>query len=323
MNCTGRSRVQTRSAILFGIGEGMRVSHGHKDYPSLEAGVLVSGGLGAIGERTPSPPVSFRTSKFQQVHLQSFRRSICDRVTSLHILASYIVRPMKVLRLMEDLLAIEAETKFLLRASDRSYEQTLMKELLRIFSEAELLFGPRDASYQLSIPRITECASSRTYIFRPLRMTRIYLSRQSRTKPWLASLELAHEAIHVLSPATFGCAPTILEEGLAECFAQRYVSRIHGMSFERGSNPKADAVMQAVSMLLDKNESVIRHLRTRQPVISKIDEKLLVEVAGIELSQAKFLCSDFLSYWRTPSPWSGFAAQGAERLAACLRSIWN
>jgi len=196
---------------------------------------------------------------------------------------------------MEDLLAIEAETKFLLAAGDRSYEQTLMQELLRIFKEAEFLFGPRDAAYQLSIPRITECASSRTYIFRPLRMTRIYLSRDSRIKPWLASLELAHEAVHVLSPGGFGWAPTILEEGLAEWFAQRYVSRVHGMSFERGSNPKADAVMKAVSTLLAKKEFVIKDLRMRQPVISKIDVKLLVEVAGVELSQAKFLCTDFQS----------------------------
>ena len=150
-----------------------------------------------------------------------------------HLSTSYIVRSMRVLSLMEELLAIEAETKYLLAASDRSYEQTLMQELLRIFKEAELLFGPRDASYQLSVPRITECATSRSYIFRPLRMTRIYLSRDSRTKPWIASVELAHEAIHVLSPVAFGWAPTILEEGLAEWFAQRYVNRVHGL-FLRG-----------------------------------------------------------------------------------------
>ena len=224
---------------------------------------------------------------------------------------------------MENLLAIEAETKFLLAASYRSYEQTLMQELLRIFKEAELLFGPRDSSFQLSVPRITECATSRTFIFRPRRTTRIYLSRSSRIKPWIASVELAHEAIHVLSPMGFRSGPTILEEGLAEWFAQRYVNRVHEMVFERGSDPKADAVMQAVSSLLDKNKLVIKNLRTRQPVISKIDEKLLVEVAGIDLNQAKFLCTDFRSYWRTPSPLSGFAAQGAERIAACLRSIWN
>jgi len=229
---------------------------------------------------------------------------------------------MPVLRLMEDLLAIEAEAKFLLAPRDRSFEQTLMQELLRIFKEAELLFGPRDSSYRLSMPRITECASSRTYIFGPLRMARIYLSRDSKIKPWLASLELAHEAVHVLSPAGLGLAPTILEEGLAEWFAQRYVSRVHGMVFESGANAKADDVMRAVSKLLAKNELVIKNLRTRQPVISKIDEKLLVEVAGVEASQAKFLCTDFKSYWQ-PSPWSGFAAQGAERLADCIRSIYK
>ncbi|HSE24554.1 MAG TPA: hypothetical protein VLB68_23005 [Pyrinomonadaceae bacterium] len=230
---------------------------------------------------------------------------------------------MPVLRLMEDLLAIEAETKFLLTASDRSYEQKLLQELLRIFKEAELLFGPRDDSFQLSVPRITECTTSRSFVFRPLRMARIYLSRDSRKNPSLASLELAHEAVHVLSPVTFGAGLTILEEGLAEWFAQRYAGRVHGLTFERGANPKADAVMRAVSSLLAKNSSVIKQLRTRQPIISKIDEKLLVEVAGIDHSQAKFLCTDFRSYWRTSSPLSDFAAQGAERLAACLRSIWN
>jgi len=206
---------------------------------------------------------------------------------------------MRVLPLMENLLAIEAETKYLLGGSDRSYEEKLMQELSTIFKEAELLFGPRDDSYKLSLPRITECTTSRTLILRPLRMSRIYLSRDAKTKPWLASLELAHEAIHVLSPAAFGSALTILEEGLAEWFAQRYVNRVHGLSFERGANAKADDVMKAVSTLLGKNPSVIKKLRTRQPVISNIDEKLLVEVAGVELSQAKFLCTNFKTYWRT------------------------
>ena len=230
---------------------------------------------------------------------------------------------MRVLSFMEQLLAVEAEAKYLLTAGDRSYEETLMQELLRIFKEAERLYGPRDSSYELSIPRITECATSRTYIFSPLRKVRIYLSRDSRTKPSTASVELAHEAIHVLSPGGFGLGPTILEEGLAETFAQRYVSRVYGLTFERGADPKADAVMSAVSTLLAKNEFVIKQLRTRQPVISKIDEKLLIDVAGVEPGQAKFLCTDFKSYWRTPSPLSKLATEGAQRVAACLRSIWD
>jgi hypothetical protein len=223
---------------------------------------------------------------------------------------------------MEDLLAIEAETKFLLAPGDRAYEEKLMQELLRIFKEAESLFGPRDTSYQLSAPRFSECASSRTLVFRPLRMARIYLSRDSRTKPWLASLELAHEAIHVMSPVTLGSSLTILEEGLAECFAQQYVTRVYGYSFDNSHHPKTGVVMRAVSTLLAKNKFVIKELRARQPVISKIDEKLLLEVAGVERSQAKFLCTDFQSYWQ-PSPWGGFADRGVEHLAAYLRSVWK
>lgn len=199
---------------------------------------------------------------------------------------------------MENLLAIEAETKFLLAPGDRSQEEKLMQELLRIFKEAEHQFGPRDTSYKLSVPRITECASSRTYFFQPLALARIYLSRNAKTKDWQASLELAHEAIHVLSPTPFASGPTVLEEGLAEYFAQRYADRIHGLTFESGANPKADAVMRAVSALLAKDEFVIKKLRTRQPVISKIDEKLLVEVAGVKPDQAKFLCTGFKSYFR-------------------------
>jgi len=130
-------------------------------------------------------------------------------------------------------------------------------------------------------------------------VARIYLSRDSRTNPWRASVELAHEAIHVLAPSGLIPRPTVLEEGLAEYFGQRYASRVHGVSFERGADPKADAVMRAVSTLMAKNELVIKNLRTRQPVISKIDEKLLVEVAGVEPGQARFLCKDFKAYWRT------------------------
>lgn len=156
-----------------------------------------------------------------------------------------------------------------------------------------------------------------------LRKTRIFLSREARTKPWVASLELAHEAIHLMSPLTFGMSLTVLEEGLAEWFAQRYVTRVHDMTFERGVNPKADAVMREVETLLTKNESVIKQLRTRQPVISKIDEKLLVEVARVEPSKAKFLSSDFRGYWRTSNPIGTAAAQGAEHIANYFRSIWK
>ncbi len=228
---------------------------------------------------------------------------------------------MRVLWFMELLLTVEAEAKYLLTARDRSYERSFNQELLKILEEAESLFGPRDSAYELREPQITECFTANVVVY-PLRFARIYLSSNSTIAPHLASYELAHEAIHLLGPA-YAVPPTILEEGLATYFSLRYVNRVYGLGWQNTSDPKYDAALRAVSTLLAKNELVIKELRARQPVISKIDERLLVEVAGIELSLAKFLCADFQSYGRTPSQWSEFATQGTERVVTCLRSIWN
>ena len=223
--------------------------------------------------------------------------------------------------LMEELLTIEAEVKYLLGLKDRSYERTLMKQLLKILEEAEFLFGPGDRSYQLLEPRITECAYGKTYIFYPLRLTRIYLTSGSKAGGYFASYELAHEAIHVLGPVPWGQGATMLEEGLATYFSLKHVNRIYGLGWESVDDPKYDAALRAVSKLMAKDEFVIKKLRRHQPLISGIDERLLVEVAGIEPHHAKFLCTDFESYGRMP--WSTTVTQGAQRLVSCLRSVWD
>lgn len=233
---------------------------------------------------------------------------------------------MRPVSFMEELLTIEAETKHFLGIRDRSHERTLMQELSKILEEAESLFGPRDSSFELAVPRVSECANPKTYIFHPLRQIRIYLTSYSKTQAWIASLELAHEAIHALNPAPFTWSPTgptILEEGLAEYFAQRYVSRLYGLRFENEYDPKCDEVLRAVASLMAKNEFLIKELRMQQPAISKIDARLLVEVAGIESPHAEFLCSDFNRYWRTTSPSTGNTAQGGHRFVNWARSVWD
>ena len=222
------------------------------------------------------------------------------------------------LEFMEKLLRIEAEAKYFLGATDRSYEQTLMDELLKIIEEAELLFGPRDRSYELLPPRISECGCAHPYIY-PLRKIRIYLTSQSKTRH-LASYQLAHEAIHVLGPTPSWA--TVLEEGLATHFSHAYMDRVYGLKFE-APNRWYDAAMRAVAPILGKNQFVVKELRARQPQISKIDETLLVEVAGIELDHAKLLCADFESSWLVGSTWGEHATRGAQIFANGFRSIWN
>jgi hypothetical protein len=222
------------------------------------------------------------------------------------------------LEFMEQLLRMEAEAKYFLGATDRSYEQSLMDELLKIIEEAELLFGPRDRSYELLPPRISECLCAHPYIY-PFRKIRIYLTSHAKTRHF-ASLELAHEAIHVLGPT--GSWGTVLEEGLATWFSNSYMNRVYGLQFD-APNRWYDAALRAVAPLLAKNKFVVKELRARQPQISKIDEALLVEVAGIELDQARLLCADFESSWLVGSTWSEHAARGAQIFKSGFRSIWK
>ena len=222
------------------------------------------------------------------------------------------------LQFMESLLRLEAEAKYFLGATDRSYEQTLMDELLKIIEEAELLFGPRDRSYELLPPRISECGCAHPYVY-PFRKIRIYLSSQSKTRH-LAAYQLSHEAIHVLGPTRSWT--TVLEEGLATYFSHAYMNREYGLQFE-APNRWYGAAMLAVAPLLAKNKFVIKELRARQPLLSRIDETLLVEVAGIEPEQARILCADFESSWLVPSSWSEYATQGRQIFAEGFRSIWD
>ena len=68
---------------------------------------------------------------------------------------------------------------------------------------------------------------------------------------------------------------------------------------------------------------MVKELRVRQPEISKIDERLLVEVARIELDQARFLCAGFESYLRTPLSLGEYVSGGAQLFVKGFRSIWD
>lgn len=220
------------------------------------------------------------------------------------------------LQFMENLLRLEAEAKGLFGLTDRSYEQTLLDELLKIMEEAELLFGPRDRSYELLPPRITECACAYPYVY-PFRKIRIYLTADAKTR-YSAAYQLAHEAVHALGP-TQGWA-TVLEEGVATWFSHAYMNRVYKLQFE-APNRWYDAALRAVSPLLAKNKSVIKELRARQPQLSKVDEKLLAEVAAIGPDLARLLCVDFESSWLTASTWGEYAARGTQLFVNGFRSM--
>jgi hypothetical protein len=217
---------------------------------------------------------------------------------------------------MEKLLRIEAEAKYFLGATDRAYEQTLHDELLKIIEDLEARFGPRDRSYELLPPRISECGVAYPHLY-PFRKVRIYLTVQAKTR-WVASYLLAHEAVHVLSPSQTWS--TVLEEGLATYNCLSYMKRVYGRDFE-APNPWYAAALQAVSPLLATNPFVVKELRARQPELSRIDENLLVEVAGVEPDHAGLLCTNFEMSWLLPFTWNEYVTGGAQIFANGFRSL--
>jgi hypothetical protein len=222
------------------------------------------------------------------------------------------------LQFMENLLRIEAEAKYFLGATDRAYEQELLEELLKITEEAELLFGPRDSSYELLAPRISECSCAYPYVY-PSKKIRIYLTAGAQDRS-AALYQLAHEAIHALGPTQRWA--TVLEEGLATWFSDRYMRRVHGLQFG-APNRWYDAARRAVAPLLAENELVVKELRARQPQLSQVDESLLMEIAGIDADQARLLCAEFESSWLIGATWGEHAKGGAQIFVEGFHSIWN
>jgi hypothetical protein len=232
----------------------------------------------------------------------------------------------RVIWFMELLLLMEAEAKSLVSGENLSYERSLKKELLEILEEIELLYGPRDRSYEMLGPRITECYYAHPRVY-PSRKVRICLTREAKLSRFHAAYQLSHEAVHVLSPGSLGVVrDTLLEEGLATYFSFKYMKRVYGIQYTTTGHRLYDAALRGVSTLLAKNEFVIRELRAHQPVLAKIDEKLLVEVGGVEPELAKFLCQDFWSNWEPPVSWKTRAKQHAQlfaRGAQSFREDWK
>ena len=173
---------------------------------------------------------------------------------------------------------------------------------MKILEEAEELFGPRDQSYEILEPAFGDGIHPHGQFIERTKF-RIVLTRGCADDFHLASLMLAHEAFHTLSPVLYG-ESTMLEEGAATWFSHKYVKELYGWNLESTGDPKYDAALRAASELLAKNEYVIKELRTHQFVISRINARLLIERAGVEPQLAALLASDFLSYGEKPRTWA-------------------
>jgi hypothetical protein len=156
------------------------------------------------------------------------------------------------------------------------YEFTLASRLGDMLYLAQELFGPRDMSFTLLGIEFETNGPQTWYPVPERKNIIIQLSLGALHDPRRAVFQLSHECVHILSPAWPGDA-NLLEEGLASRFSVEYTHHAFGLDCSSWITGRYAEAMAAVDTLLKLDSKVIRTLRTREPVISRITAAMLRE----------------------------------------------
>lgn len=182
---------------------------------------------------------------------------------------------------------------FLAPPGARGLRSTLASQLCRILIAAEQLFGERDHSYTFlgfefvnGAPRLLPQYDGNYLIMQ------LYISAMH--DPVKAYAQLAHEAIHMLSPRRT-TPMSVLEEGLAYFFANWYILDNFGVMPPQSELPSYDEALFLVDQLMLIDGLGIKKIRKEEFVISKITAELIMKYyPTISEETAKSLASPFV-----------------------------
>ena len=163
-------------------------------------------------------------------------------------------------------------------ANSTGYSWTLAAALGEMLLLAEEKFGPRDTSWTiLGIDFVNDY--SKSWTSGNCKQIIIQLQKAALLNRQYAYNELAHECIHLIAPTGKDDA-NVLEEGLAEYFAQWYTHYIFGEGWWMTDDhvlPSYAAAHNLVKQLLSLDADIIKKFREVQPVISYITEEQMTD----------------------------------------------
>ncbi len=141
---------------------------------------------------------------------------------------------------------------------------TLASRLGHILRVAQDLYGPRDSSYTVLG---VEFGGPTPQIWYPGNCGHVVIQITPRcaTDMNRASFQMAHEAIHLLSPSG-GKRTTVFEEGLANHFSIRYMREHLGATWSADVDSYQHASDQ-LEQLLEIEPDAVRLVRQRQPAL--------------------------------------------------------
>lgn len=142
---------------------------------------------------------------------------------------------------------------------------TLAFKMSEMMKMAEHYFGPRDRSYSfigLEFAAGVACNG----IIEERKETFIQLGLDALHNPMRAYSQMAHECVHVLAP-DYWHPVTVLEEGLATYFAEKYMREIMHCETSFEIIPSYVAAVELVEQLLEIDQFVIRRIRENERII--------------------------------------------------------
>lgn len=173
------------------------------------------------------------------------------------------------------------------------YTWTLPSRLGQMLIEIEGLFGERDRSWTILGIEFTSGAVPQHWFPGNNKSIVIQLTTGVENSPVGACWELAHEAVHMLSP-TGGIDASVLEEGMAVYYAKQYVRTNFG--FDHPIEPVSyQEAYSLVRPIVEKYPGVIKEVRKEESTISKINKALLLRhVPGMSEQVAQALSTQFI-----------------------------
>lgn len=164
--------------------------------------------------------------------------------------------------------------------SGGGYTWTLASMLGLMLRHAEARFGPRDLTYTVLG---VEFAGEKPQCWYPgnCKHIVIQIGKACLTEPDRACFQLAHEAVHLLSP-TDTRNSNVLEEGLAAHFQVWFMQYQYPSNWQRSGTDWSRfecrsyvEAKEAVERLLAVDTDAVKKLRAIEPTISRITPNLI------------------------------------------------
>jgi hypothetical protein len=151
-------------------------------------------------------------------------------------------------------------------------EILLKIEFDKILSTAERLFGSRDESYKIEL----KIEGDSTVTTKSEKTVEVKIPGYCLNDVEQGIFQLAHEAVHCLSPETIYIVPaSVLEEGLATYFADVYSRQNRSKDYQ--IDDRYNEAFEIVKKFLGSDEEVIKKIRLHQPMISKIEAEDILQ----------------------------------------------